>query len=1328
MNTRTEAHNDTDPPTQAVASPVRPTSDKTSPARSLLRRVAAGLGAMSAMSLSALLGPLALAAALWGLWAWTGTPGSLSTALNMFHWAFPSGQQLRSTDVQGNLRQGGRIGQISWQSGGLKVQAQDALLVLDWSKLWRQAWPLKSIQINILRVQDQRTPMPLTPLTELRLPLPLHLNVQVTQFSWQGSTSVKLSDVRAQYAFDGQEHRLDVDSLALAQGRYTLQVRLQGAAPMALHIAAQGQVQTPASGRTPALQLQVQSTVQGQLSGPQAQLSVLAELAPAPGQGALGRAQDKVHLSLQAQIQPWQKQAVLQAQGQWQALDLAPLWPGAPQTRLQGQAQLQPDGEAWQLDAQVENLLPGAWDLQRLPLAQLSLKARHAQGLWQVQQAQARMAAGQLQGEGQQTPQGWTGQLDIQNLQPGLMHSAWAGPAVQGRLKAEATGADTIALSADLQAQKAPNPSPATVATPSALQWEQLQLTGQWHPDRWDIDSLRLQAAKAVLEAQFQWQPAQESVQGRMTLQLPGLQATAQGNLAPTTGQGRLDVQMQDAALSQVWLQGLPGWGAQRQAFKASGPAQLQAQWQGGFAQADAPLSLSLQWPRIEWAQPSPASSAAPRSSTQPAPWFLAPGQLKMQGTPLSVQAELQARLGQGPLSAQLQTTWQGNRADVHSPSWQGRIEQLALSTPNIQSPSAEPWRLALQSTPAWQARLDQMVLTWEPSTWMLQGPGPGRPRLEVEAGGWTAPGPAQPQQTHGAVRWTDLPVSWAQAWLGTDILNEITLKGQAQWRMDKDLDLSLSAERTHGDLRIQSDSLPGQLKTAGLRQAQLFLRVQNEQMQADLKWDSAQMGQAQAKLLSQLNRTPDGWQWAEKAPLIGSVQASLPQIGAWSVLAPPGWRVQGTLDASLTVSGTRSQPQWLGRLQADQLSARSAVQGIEFSQGQMQARLQGQSLVLESLSLRGAGAQGGELQASGQVEFNANANANPKANPKAQAAPRSNPLRSADMALQIEAKNLRVSNRSDRRLSVSGDVTARMAQGQLQLRGGLKADQALFILPEGSTPGLGDDVVVIRPGMGQPNLSALTAPPDPNAYSSSWLGVPDVRVMLDLGQDFQLQGQGLNSRLTGQVELLSNASTRGLPRLSGQVRTEGGRYKAYGQQLNIDTGVLRFSGPYDNPSLDIIALRPNLPQKVGVQISGTALLPRIRLYADPDLPDADKLAWLVLGRSAANGGAESAVLQQAAVALLSGNGKTLTGELASSLGLDEISLASGSRSDATATGAAVSLGKRLSKDFYVVYETSLSGAFGSLYIFYDLSRRLTLRAQAGEQSALDLIFTVRRD
>ena len=60
--------------------------------------------------------------------------------------------------------------------------------------------------------------------------------------------------------------------------------------------------------------------------------------------------------------------------------------------------------------------------------------------------------------------------------------------------------------------------------------------------------------------------------------------------------------------------------------------------------------------------------------------------------------------------------------------------------------------------------------------------------------------------------------------------------------------------------------------------------------------------------------------------------------------------------------------------------------------------------------------------------------------------------------------------------------------------------------------------------------------------------------------------------------------------------------------------------------------------------------------------------------------------------------------------------------------GAAVTVGKRLSKDLYVAYEQSLNGAMGTLFIFYDLSRRLTLRGQTGEQTAVDLIFTKTKD
>ena len=153
-------------------------------------------------------------------------------------------------------------------------------------------------------------------------------------------------------------------------------------------------------------------------------------------------------------------------------------------------------------------------------------------------------------------------------------------------------------------------------------------------------------------------------------------------------------------------------------------------------------------------------------------------------------------------------------------------------------------------------------------------------------------------------------------------------------------------------------------------------------------------------------------------------------------------------------------------------------------------------------------------------------------------------------------------------------------AQGQLQLRGQVQADQGLFILAEDSTPTLGQDVVVTQQRSAKAPLK--TEAPAPGV---SMIGTPDVQVTLDLGPDFQVQGHGLSTRLSGKLNLLSNASTKGLPRLNGEVSTEGGRYKAYGQNLNIETGLLRFNGPYDNPSLDILAIRPNLTQRVGVQI-----------------------------------------------------------------------------------------------------------------------------------------------
>ena len=59
---------------------------------------------------------------------------------------------------------------------------------------------------------------------------------------------------------------------------------------------------------------------------------------------------------------------------------------------------------------------------------------------------------------------------------------------------------------------------------------------------------------------------------------------------------------------------------------------------------------------------------------------------------------------------------------------------------------------------------------------------------------------------------------------------------------------------------------------------------------------------------------------------------------------------------------------------------------------------------------------------------------------------------------------------------------------------------------------------------------------------------------------------------------------------------------------------------------------------------------------------------------------------------------------------------------------AGLALGKRLSSNFYALYESGLGGALGTLFLFYDLSQKLTVRAQTGAQTAHDLIYTLSFD
>jgi translocation and assembly module TamB len=246
-------------------------------------------------------------------------------------------------------------------------------------------------------------------------------------------------------------------------------------------------------------------------------------------------------------------------------------------------------------------------------------------------------------------------------------------------------------------------------------------------------------------------------------------------------------------------------------------------------------------------------------------------------------------------------------------------------------------------------------------------------------------------------------------------------------------------------------------------------------------------------------------------------------------------------------------------------------------------------------------------------------------------------------------------------------------------------------------------------------------AAPPPPAAPAAPRRATEVDLRIGLGDALRVRGQGLDTRLAGELQLTMPA---GRPTLTGELRTVGGNYDAYGQKLVVERGLVRFAGAPDNPNLDVLALRPGLDVEVGVAITGSAQSPRVRLHAVPDMSESDKLTWLVLGRDPATvGRTDTALLQRAALALLAGEDAGPGDALMRRLGLDDFSIRD---ADDESGGAVVTLGKQLSDRWYVGYERAVNATAGNWQLVYRAARRFTLRLQSGLDNAIDAIWVWR--
>jgi len=490
---------------------------------------------------------------------------------------------------------------------------------------------------------------------------------------------------------------------------------------------------------------------------------------------------------------------------------------------------------------------------------------------------------------------------------------------------------------------------------------------------------------------------------------------------------------------------------------------------------------------------------------------------------------------------------------------------------------------------------------------------------------------------------------------------------------------------RLQGDLLVQDPDNPAGPQRLGLDDLRLAVSAHDGQWRLTQQVAGGNLGRLDGE--QSVQAPPSAFWPPAGSPLSGRIDLRIAQLGHWGRWLPAGWRLSGQLDTHAAVAGRVGAPEFSGELVGQRLAVRNLLQGVDWRDAAVRIALAGDTARIEQFSVQ-AGA--GRLAATGQIQFGAN--------------PR--------LVAQIEASRFAAQQRVDRRIVASGQAELTVDARSTALKGRLVIDEGRFDFTQRDAPSLADDVNVERQG----SDAAAAERPATAARGPQRSTVLDLRV--GLGHQLHLAGRGLATRLTGELRLTTPANKLAI---HGDVHTEEGSYTAYGQKLSIDRGIILFGGAADNPRLDIEATKPDLEDlRVGVAITGTAQSPRIRLFSEPELTETDKLSYLLLGRASDGlGRTDLSLLQRAAFALITGEDDSPS--LIERIGLDQLSVR---KEDGDTRETVVSLGKQLSRRWYLGYERGLNAATGSWQLIYRAAQRFTFRAQTGTENALDLIWT----
>jgi translocation and assembly module TamB len=561
--------------------------------------------------------------------------------------------------------------------------------------------------------------------------------------------------------------------------------------------------------------------------------------------------------------------------------------------------------------------------------------------------------------------------------------------------------------------------------------------------------------------------------------------------------------------------------------------------------------------------------------------------------------------------------------------------------------------------------------------------------RIEGTVNSSEPPRPAFLRQGKIDLLWTAFDLALLQPLLPEGFLLEGKAEGTVKGTLLPDLRLDLAGgwKVSRGSLSWKGDK--GQIGV-GINEADVDFLWSGERVQGNVTLSLADYGSLKGNFRLPIPARPP-FQIDPAGLLQVTLQGRAQEKGLLSAFFPGMVEeTRGTIDLDLKAQGTWDRPDLQGSLQMSNAGASIPSLGIRVEDLSSRWKLRNEQIQVESLRARSGP---GYLEGTGTIWLKRWRMERFEGNLK------------GEKFQALYLPNMRI--QSSPRLQFQGTPRHLSVRGEI-------------LLPEVhiydvSAPGVAktssDIVMVDQPAEGTPSLSM------------------DIQVRVILGDQIEVKAGAIDARLAGNLDLKILGLKPDEMTARGEIRLTRGFYSGYGLSLRIDRGRFIYSGgPFDNPALDILALRRaddvekmyNI--KVGVAIFGNLKHPNVKLYSQPAMKDEEILSYLILGQPYDPQKGNLSLLVAGAGGLMTGDSLSVVDKLKSQLGIDTVDIQTGG---GDMSRSMVTVGKYLTPQLYISYGYSVFSEEYLLKLRYRISKQWEVETWRGNQTGVDLYYRI---